>query len=179
MALGKKSNDIVDTSNTRNISVNEKVAYGEDAYDAEKGDGGPKARKMSRVGGPIPGIVGDSDVDSQISVGKQCELEQTNSIKYRTCSWQKVHSISYRPQAALLHCAMKFSEKVVFQHYASGWNTHFVGTLSTSFATINMSNRAYRQPHCSLQSTSVSLLCPFHTRIQSSGWSLVSSSPWL
>jgi len=45
---------------------------------------------MSRVGGPIPGIVGDSDADSALSVGKQLELEATNSIKYRTCSWPKV-----------------------------------------------------------------------------------------
>lgn len=43
-------------------------------------------RKMSRVGG----VMGESDAESQLSVGKQLELEATNSIKYRTCSWQKV-----------------------------------------------------------------------------------------
>lgn len=47
---------------------------------------------MSRIGG----VIGESETDSQLSVGKQLELESTNSIKYRTCSWQKViHSISY------------------------------------------------------------------------------------
>ena len=47
-----------------------------------------KGRKMSRIA--APGAV--SDADSQISVGKQMELEASNSIKYRTCSWQKVRS---------------------------------------------------------------------------------------
>ena len=61
-------------------------------YDVEKNDAG--ARKMSRIGGPIPGIVGESDADSAISVGKQMELESTNSIKYRTCSWPKVSTKS-------------------------------------------------------------------------------------
>ena len=42
---------------------------------------------MSRVAGVIGG---EADQDSQLSVGKQLELEATNSIKYRTCSWQKV-----------------------------------------------------------------------------------------
>lgn len=53
-------------------------------YDPEANDekGG---RKMSRVTG-----MGASDTDSTLSVGQQLELEATNSIKYRTCSWQKV-----------------------------------------------------------------------------------------
>ena len=49
-------------------------------YDVEK-----QGRKMSRVGDPLT-----SDSDSGLSVGKQMELEATNSIKYRTCSWPKV-----------------------------------------------------------------------------------------
>ncbi|MCJ1406978.1 hypothetical protein MMC19_001048 [Ptychographa xylographoides] len=57
-------------------------------YDTEKQ--GPSERKLSRVGGPIPGTLGDSDAESAMSVGKQMELEASNSIKYRTCSWQKV-----------------------------------------------------------------------------------------
>lgn len=47
-------------------------------------------RKPSRVAAPIPGVVADSDAESVISVGRQMELEKNNSIKYRTCSWQKV-----------------------------------------------------------------------------------------
>ncbi|KAL8831760.1 MAG: hypothetical protein Q9191_000688 [Dirinaria sp. TL-2023a] len=91
MALGANS-DVIDTSNTHGTGAkdNQFSQYGADgtfAADPEKAD--TKMRKMSRVGGPIPGIAGDSDVDSTLSVGKQLELEQTNSIKYRTCSWQK------------------------------------------------------------------------------------------
>ena len=57
-------------------------------YDTEKQ--APGGRSFSRVAAPIPGIVGDSDTESAVSVGKQMELEKNNSIKYRTCSWQKV-----------------------------------------------------------------------------------------
>lgn len=51
----------------------------------------PQERKMSRIGPPVevPGLP-ISDSDSNI-VGKQMELEADNAIKYRTCSWQKVH----------------------------------------------------------------------------------------
>ena len=56
-------------------------------YDAEKGGDAP--RKGSRVADPI--VVDDA---SAMSVGKQMELESSNSIKYRTCTWQKV---SFRP----------------------------------------------------------------------------------
>jgi len=56
-----------------------------DSYDPESNNekGG---RNMSR----IAGVMGESETDSQLTVGKQLELEATNSIKYRTCSWQKV-----------------------------------------------------------------------------------------
>ena len=87
MALGwgSKSRPVEDTTLPIDASPNPEVAYG---YDAEKGGEkgeDQKERKMSRVGGV--GVIADSD--SQLSVGKQLELEATNSIKYRTCSWQK------------------------------------------------------------------------------------------
>ena len=58
--------------------------YGYDVEKTEEHNG----RKMSRVGG---GVLGDSDSGSMMSVGKQMELESSNAIKYRTCSWQKVN----------------------------------------------------------------------------------------
>ena len=91
MAVGRKSK-VVDTSNNHGVaSMEEKPVSSADGFfgsDPEKAD---PARKMSRVGGPLA-TAGDSDVDSTLSVGKQIELEQTSSIKYRTCSWQKVIS---------------------------------------------------------------------------------------
>lgn len=57
-------------------------------YDTERQV--PRDRRFSRVAAPIPGTVGDSDAESAMSVGRQMELEKNNSIKYRTCSWQKV-----------------------------------------------------------------------------------------
>ena len=94
---------VVETADTGAISSTtmrdpalETGIYG---YDIEKN--GPKERKMSRVGGPIPGTVGDSDTDSAMSVGKQLELEATNSIKYRTCSWPKVNCPTHLPPPTL------------------------------------------------------------------------------
>ena len=54
---------------------------GHDGYDPENSTG----RRMSRIDKPL-----DSDTDSSLSVGKQIELEASNAIKYRSCSWPKV-----------------------------------------------------------------------------------------
>ncbi len=93
MALGRKP-QVIDNTNPHDIAVKsirdpalETGVYG---YDVEKTEE-HKGRKMSRVGGTI---LTDSDEDSVMSVGKQLELESTNSIKYRTCSWQKVNNYS-------------------------------------------------------------------------------------
>ena len=59
-------------------------------------NGGKKPRKMNRIDGPITKPIGaenvlnDDGTDSDISIGKQMEMEAGNAIKYRTCSWQKV-----------------------------------------------------------------------------------------
>ena len=89
MALGIKNRKVDNT--THDIDVNNgnnvvpKLSENDGGYyDPEANN--EKGRKMSRVAG----IVGQSDTDSQLSVGKQLELESTNSIKYRTCTWQKV-----------------------------------------------------------------------------------------
>jgi hypothetical protein len=59
-------------------------------------NGGKKPRKMNRIDGPITKPIGadnvlnDDGTDSDISIGKQMEMEAGNAIKYRTCSWKKV-----------------------------------------------------------------------------------------
>lgn len=82
--LGNKGRTV--DRDTQVIDTNDSPAAKEGAfaYDPEVQDG--KGRKMSRIGGAGIG----SDSDSQLSVGKQVELEASNAIKYRTCSWQKV-----------------------------------------------------------------------------------------
>ena len=61
-----------------------------DIKDVERQDDN---RRGSRVGGPLRGsTVLNDDNSSTVSVGKQIELEAGNSIKYRSCSWQKVRS---------------------------------------------------------------------------------------
>jgi len=64
--------------------------------DATAENGGKKPRKMNRIDGPITKPIGGENVrnddatDSDVSIGKQMEMEAGNAIKYRTCSWQKV-----------------------------------------------------------------------------------------
>ena len=74
---------------------------GHDGYDPEN----PTGRRMSRIDKPL-----DSDTDSSLSVGKQIEMEASNAIKYRTCSWPKVclntlQSIPNVRRAAFRHCS--------------------------------------------------------------------------
>lgn len=84
MALGRKGRNVDNT--THELDPNSITKEDGQYYDAESnGDNG--GRKMSRIAGVMGG---ESDHDSQLGVGKQLELEATNSIKYRTCSWQKV-----------------------------------------------------------------------------------------
>lgn len=84
MALGRKSRKVDNT--THDLDLNSPIKDEGQYYDAES-NGEKGGRKMSRVAGVIDG---EADEESEQSVGKQLELEATNSIKYRTCSWQKV-----------------------------------------------------------------------------------------
>ena len=95
MALGETPAVVADDSN--NISsLDEKrephrdpgLEFGVYGYDVEKNQ--ERTRKMSRLGGPKAIGITDTDDDSVMSVGKQMEMEASNAIKYRTCSWQKV-----------------------------------------------------------------------------------------
>ncbi|MCJ1380481.1 hypothetical protein MMC17_003586 [Xylographa soralifera] len=92
LGFGKRANVVETNPNT--ITQDRATAHARDpafetgvyGYDTEKQ--GESGRKLSRVGGT--GVLGDSDAESEMSVGKQMEAESMNSIKYRTCSWQKV-----------------------------------------------------------------------------------------
>lgn len=89
MALGfgnrKVENNTSSETNVNDVSpspdYNEKSGQ---FYDPEALD--EKGRKKSVI---ASGVIGDPD-SASVTVGKQLELESTNSIKYRTCSWQKV-----------------------------------------------------------------------------------------
>ncbi len=97
MALGRGSPVATNHgSDVNNLSPGEKrephrdppLQTGVYGYDVETTQ--ERGRRMSRIGGPKTIGLADSDEDSVMSVGKQKEMEATNSIKYRTCSWQKV-----------------------------------------------------------------------------------------
>ncbi|KAL9045378.1 MAG: hypothetical protein Q9214_001561 [Letrouitia sp. 1 TL-2023] len=89
MALGKKSTaaDPAKDVPLEGEKANIETKGGGYGYDPEKTEG--RERKLSRIGGPAAIGLADSDAGSAMSVGKQVELESNNSIKYRTCSWQK------------------------------------------------------------------------------------------
>lgn len=98
MALDKKSTVAANHGgDVNNLPLDEKrephrdppLQTGVYGYDVEATQ--ERGRKMSRIGGPKTIGLADSDADSVMSVGKQKEMEAANSIKYRTCSWQKVH----------------------------------------------------------------------------------------
>ena len=84
MAVGRRGRNVDNT--THEIDPDSALKEEGQYYDAES-NGNKGDRKTSRIAGVIGG---ESEQDSQVGVGKQLELEATNSIKYRTCSWQKV-----------------------------------------------------------------------------------------
>ncbi len=106
MALGRRS-EVVDTSNTQDIAAMQEKNNEAFGSDPEKAD---PLKKMGRVGG---GLNADTDVDSTISVGKQIELEQTQSIKYRTCSWQKTAALLFAEYICLAIMSFPYSYSVL------------------------------------------------------------------
>ncbi|KAK0307324.1 hypothetical protein LTR82_016042 [Friedmanniomyces endolithicus] len=87
--------------------------------DAEKGGYGGQARKMSRIDKPFNATGGgndltaDDDTDPSISVGKQMELEAGNTIKYRTCSWQKTAALLFSEYICLAIMSFPYSYSVL------------------------------------------------------------------
>ncbi|KAI4240582.1 MAG: hypothetical protein L6R40_005070 [Gallowayella cf. fulva] len=118
MALGRKSNVVADDSN--NIaSLDEKrephrdpaLETGVYGYDVEKTE--ERGRKMSRLGGPSAIGITDADSDSVVSVGKQVEMEASNAIKYRTCSWQKTAALLFSEYICLAIMSFPYSYSVL------------------------------------------------------------------
>ena len=100
LGFGKKKSDNSSSpisspsTNNADMELTKDGVYSGDTAAAERG--GKKPRKMNRIDGPITKPIGaenvlnDDGTDSDISIGKQMEMEAGNAIKYRTCSWQKV-----------------------------------------------------------------------------------------
>ena len=115
MALGFGSKGRTVDNNTHQIdptgnrpspdsSTAKEGAFG---YDPESHDG--KGRRKSRIAGGGPFADGEAELD----VGKQMELEATNSIKYRTCSWQKVITLAVVSTPSLFPISISTSRKSV------------------------------------------------------------------
>ncbi|KAL8907933.1 MAG: hypothetical protein Q9171_005649 [Xanthocarpia ochracea] len=80
-------------------------------YDVEKTE--ESGRKMSRLGGPSAIGITNSEAGSMASVGKQVEMEAANSIKYRTCSWQKTAALLFSEYICLAIMSFPYSYSVL------------------------------------------------------------------
>lgn len=118
MALGRTSDVVTDDAN--NIALhdgkpephqNPPPEAGFYGYDAEKTE--ERGRKMSRIGGSKAIGVGDSDSGSVVSVGKQMEMEASNAIKYRTCSWPKTAALLFSEYICLAIMSFPYSYSVL------------------------------------------------------------------
>lgn len=123
MALGfgrKKSVDddrkpspsraVADDKNVLDTSGNYGAGYDSEAVRAH-GD-----RPMRRISEPIikPVIpTSGSDSDSTVSVGKQIALEESNAIKYRTCSWPKTAALLFSEYICLAIMSFPWSYSVL------------------------------------------------------------------
>ncbi len=154
MALGRKTL-AVDNNNTHGTAVprDPGLQTGIYGYDVEKTEE-HKGRKMSRVAGTA---LTDSDEDSVMSVGKQLELESTNSIKYRTCSWQKVSNQSSRgnPQNSAIEDVLRLLCALPVLNHPE-----------ENFLMLNY----HRPPRSSLRNTFAWQSCHFRIRTRSSVW---------
>lgn len=77
---------------------------GHDGYDPENATG----RRMSRIDKLL-----DSDTDSSLSVGKQIEMEASNAIKYRSCSWPKTAALLFAEYICLAIMSFPYSYSVL------------------------------------------------------------------
>ncbi|KAK4993825.1 hypothetical protein LTR50_000038 [Elasticomyces elasticus] len=85
-------------------------AYAGQPPDYEPETGGPTGRKMSRI--DAKSVVG-TDSDSDMTVGKQMELEAGNAIKYRTCSWPKTAALLFSEYICLAIMSFPYSYSVL------------------------------------------------------------------
>lgn len=98
MALNGDQSTDFNTENKDNI-LDKKMDSGSGNVDPEKASKNPYGHSTSdkSVGGRIAPVLphlsnydfGSDDSGSDI-LGKQIEMEASNAIQYRTCSWQKV-----------------------------------------------------------------------------------------
>ncbi|KAM0799709.1 transmembrane amino acid transporter protein-domain-containing protein [Usnea florida] len=106
MALGKDGRNVDNT--THEIDPNSPIKDEGQYYDTESNV--DKGRKMSRIAG-VMGV--EVDQNSELDVGKQLELEATNSIKYRTCSWQKTAALLFSEYICLAIMSFPYSYSVL------------------------------------------------------------------
>jgi hypothetical protein len=61
----------------------------------------PGGRKMGRIGPPLRTSKIEDDPDTRDEISRLVDMEAGNSIKYRTCTWQKVIACPLLPSCPL------------------------------------------------------------------------------
>jgi len=84
----------------------------QDSYDAERqSSSAVVGRKGGRIGPPLDGMA--SNNDDKLAVEKQMELEEGNSIKYRTCTWQKTAALLFSEYICLAIMSFPYSYSIL------------------------------------------------------------------
>lgn len=80
-------------------------------YDAERQSSAIQGRKGGRIGPPLESLTTSNE--DKLDVDKQMELEAGNSIKYRTCSWQKTAALLFSEYICLAIMSFPYSYSVL------------------------------------------------------------------
>lgn len=125
MALGLKKNQknvVADAPPLTNVPELEKPMMGNEGYGGQPYDpetNGAGGRRMSRIDKPRSksnaegGEAFADDSSSNLSVGKQMEMEAGNAIKYRTCSWPKTAALLFSEYICLAIMSFPYSYSVL------------------------------------------------------------------
>ncbi|KZF26319.1 hypothetical protein L228DRAFT_242773 [Xylona heveae TC161] len=111
MALGWTKNQNATGDSPSNVQDSKAYPSEKLSGDAEKQALGPS--RMNRIADPLPGLVSDSDSETSVSVAKQMELESSNAIKYRTCSWPKTAALLFSEYICLAIMSFPYSYSVL------------------------------------------------------------------
>ena len=79
-------------------------------YDAER-QSSAIGRKGGRIGPPLDSMTTSNE--DKLDIDKQMELEAGNTIKYRTCSWQKTAALLFSEYICLAIMSFPYSYSVL------------------------------------------------------------------
>lgn len=143
MALGRFS-ESGQTDNTADFNPN--------GVDAEVAGRPAGARRSSRLGKPRQKSIGgtaaqeDDDLSPEDSLKRQLDAESTNSIQYRTCSWQKTAALLFSEYICLAIMSFPYSYSVL--GLVPGLILTIVIALIVAYTSLTVWEMCMRHPEC-------------------------------